>query len=197
MKKLILVGAGGHAKSIIDIILSTKMWEIAGIVGLESELGKSILDIKVKWTDKDLQRISKEYKYVVLAIGEIGSTGIRVKKIKDLELLGFKLPTIISPKSYVSKYSKIEEGCTIGHFAIVNANCNIGKHCIINTQSLIEHDTQIGDFSHISTSVTINGGVKIGSESFIGSKVMIREGLSLPRGTIISAGKRVMGWPLK
>ena len=197
MKELIIIGAGGHARSLIDIVLSTKKWRIAGIVGTENELKQSIMGFEIKWTDEDLIRLKKDVNYALYAVGELGLNKNRIAKIKELKNIGYKIPTIISPNAYVSKFSKILEGTTVGHFSFINANSNIGKYCIINSQSVIEHDVNLGDYCHISTSVTINGGVDIGYGSFIGSKVMIREGLILPKGTIVSAGKRIMGWPQK
>ena len=197
MRKLIIIGAGGHTKSLIDLILCTEKWHIEGLVGKYEELGKKIFGFEVKWTDKELTKISHDYKYVVLGFASLGIQKKRVLFINKLRKIGFKIPSIISPHAYISKYSKIGEGTTIGHFSLVNANSYIGKFCIINSQSLIEHDVRVDDFCHISTSVTINGGVHLGQETFIGSKSMLREGLSIPKGTIISAGKRVMGWPQK
>ena len=197
MKKLIIIGAGGHAKSVIDLILCTGKWQIEGLVGKYEELGKKIFGFEVKWTDKELTKISYDYKYVVLGFASLGLQKKRILFINKLRKIGFKIPSIISPHAYISKYAKIDEGTNIGHFSLVNANSYIGKFCIINSQSLIEHDVRVEDFCHISTSVTINGGVYLGQETFIGSKSMLREGLSIPKGTIISAGKRVMGWPQK
>ncbi len=197
MKELIILGAGGHARSLIDIILSTNEWKIAGIVGKKDELNKLIMGFEVKWTDDQLRTLRQDFKYAVLAIGKLGINQKRIRKIQELRSIGYEIPRIVSPTAYVSKFSNIEEGTMIGHFSFINANSNIGKHCIINSQSVIEHDVNLGDYCHISTSVTINGDVNIGANTFVGSKSMIREGLTLPEGTIISAGKRVMGWPLK
>ena len=197
MRKIIIIGAGGHAKSLIDLILSTGKWQIEGLVGNYDELGKRILGFEVKWNDKELTKIVHDYKYAVLGFASLGMQKKRILFIENLKKIGFILPSIISPNAYISKHSEIGEGTTIGHFSLVNANSTIGKFCIINSQSLIEHDVRIEDFCHISTSVTVNGGVTLGQETFIGSKSMLREGLSIPKGTIISAGKRVMGWPQK
>ena len=180
MRKIIIIGAGGHAKSLIDLILSTGKWQIEGLVGNYDELGKRILGFEVKWNDKELTKIVHDYKYAVLGFASLGMQKKRILFIENLKKIGFILPSIISPNAYISKHSEIGEGTTIGHFSLVN-----------------EHDVRIEDFCHISTSVTVNGGVTLGQETFIGSKSMLREGLSIPKGTIISAGKRVMGWPQK
>ena len=196
MNSLLLIGAGGHSKSIIDIILLNNYWKISGLIGLESELNESILGYKVIGTDEDIDNLSKIHKNAFIAIGKIGKNNLRKKMIKKLLKYNFNFPVISSPNSYVSNFSTINYGTSIGHGAIINCGVSIGKHSIINSSALIEHDSIIGNNCHISTGAIINGGVNIGDNSFIGSNVIIREGLKIPSGTVISAGKRIMGWPL-
>tara|TARA_B100000212_G_scaffold342504_1_gene330066 strand:+ start:3954 stop:4547 length:594 start_codon:yes stop_codon:yes gene_type:complete len=195
MKELVLIGCGGHSKSIIDLIESSKLFKIYGLIGLTSELGKKILGHEVIGTDNDLQTIRNSCSYAFIAIGQIKSSLKRRELQKKLINLNFKFPKIISPNSYISTSSSFGEGTSIGHGAIINAEVKIGKHCIINSNALLEHDVKVGNYSHISTGVILNGNVEIGEESFIGSGAIIREGLKIPSGSIISAGERVMFWP--
>ena len=197
MNKIIIIGCGGHARSIIDIIESSNEWEIEGLVGQQNEINHSLLGYKIFDTADNLQKISKKYSNAVIGVGQIGLPSKRIEIVNKLKDNNFNLPIIKSKFSVLSKHSFVEEGTTIGHGAIVNANVKIGKYCIINSASLIEHDSRIGDFCHISTGVIINGNVEIGSGSFIGSGTIIREGIKLPPSTIISAGKRIMGLPIK
>jgi len=196
MKPLIIIGGGGHAKSVIDVIESSRNWNIEGLIGQPQEIGKTVLGYKIIGTDADLKKIRSRVPYAILAIGQILSPNRRIQLAKVLKRLGFESPTVASVSSTVSKHAQIGEGTTIGHGAIVNAGAKIGEHCIINSGALIEHDACIGNYCHISTGALINGMVNIGDESFIGSGATIRNNLALPSGTIISAGKRVMGWPL-
>ena len=178
MKDLIVIGAGGHAKSVIDIVESTNDWKIYGLIGKNDEIGKKILGYKVLGNDTKLNSLKENCKHAIIAIGQIKSCELRKKLALNLKLLGFKLPVIASKFSVVSKHAIIGEGTTIGHGAVVNANVNIGNNCIINSLSLIEHDSIIEDFCHISTGAIINGGVSLGKESFIGSNSMIRENIA-------------------
>ena len=196
MKEVIILGCGGHAKSVIDIILSNNDWEIKGLIGKKDELNKSVLNYKVIGTDDDLKEISKDIYELILGIGQIGSSKKRQEIVKDIEKYNFNFPTIKSNYSIVSLNSSIGEGTTIGHGAIVNADANIGRHCIINSSALIEHEVEINNFCHVSTGAVINGNVIIGEGSFIGSGAIIREGIKIPPNSIISAGRLVMGWPL-
>lgn len=197
MNPIILIGAGGHCKSIIEVIDSQTItsWKIAGLVGLPNQVGLQVLGYEVLGTDKDLQNLRRKYCHAFIAIGQIGISKIRKRISILLDELGFNLPSLISFSSIVSKYSKIGNGSFVGHGAILNSGASIGDHCIINTKALIEHDAVIESFCHISTGAIINGGSRIGYGSFIGSGCIIREGLVIPPNTIIGAGKCVMGWP--
>lgn len=197
MKPLLLIGCGGHARSLIELIESAAEWQIHGLVGLPQQVGSRVLGYPVICSDDDLPALREEYPAAVLAIGQLPDTAPRVRLAEQLQRLGFQCPVLISPHAVVSRHAKLGPGTTVGHGVIVNAGAVVGDHCIINSHSLIEHDVQIDNHCHISTGVLVNGGVSIGSRSFIGSGAIIREGLNLPPVTVIGAGKRVMGWPLR
>lgn len=197
MKPLLLIGCGGHARSLIELIESTDQWHIQGLVGLPEQVGRRVLGYEVIGCDFDLPVLRDECSEAVLAIGQLPDSAPRVRLAKQLEQFGFQFPVLISSNSVVSRYAQLGSGTTVGHGAIVNAGAVVGNHCIINSRALIEHDVQIGHHCHVSTGVLVNGGVQIGAASFIGSGAMIREGLTLPSRTVIGAGKRVMGWPLR
>jgi sugar O-acyltransferase (sialic acid O-acetyltransferase NeuD family) len=197
MKSLLLIGCGGHARSLIDLVESTNDWQIHGLVGLPQEVGCSILGYEVIGCDANLPKLFKQCSIALIAIGQLPDPVPRKKLVVHLRRLGFQFPVLISPHAVVSRHSQLGPGTTVGHGVIVNAGAVVGKHCILNSLTLIEHDVQIEDHCHISTGVLVNGGVRIGSGSFIGSGSMIREGLDLPSHTVIGAGKRVMGWPMR
>ena len=187
-KKLILIGGGGHCRSIIDVIEAENTFEIAGIV----DHNKSE-DIKypVLGGDNDLPELIKKYKNVVISTGQIKSASTRVKLYKIAKKLGGKFPIIVSPNSYVSKNAKIKEGTVIMHHAVINSCVKIGVNTIINTGAIVEHDSTIGDFCHISTKAVINGGSQIGDYCFFGSGSVIIENKMIPSNCIIGAGSVV------
>lgn len=197
MKPLLLIGCGGHAHSLIDLIESTGQWHIHGLVGLPEQVGNAVLGYPVIGCDADLPLLRETCPTAVLAIGQLPDPRPRQRLAAQLEQLGFQSPALISPHAVVSRHAQLGPGTTLGHGAIVNAAAAVGSHCILNNNALIEHDVQIGDHCHISTGALVNGGVRVGSGSFIGSGAVIREGLVLPEQTVIGAGKRVMGWPLR
>ena len=117
------------------------------------------------------KNLRKKYDHALVTVGQIKSASTRLRLFDLLSDLGFKLPVIISPRSYISRNCKIGAGSIIMHDVIVNANAKIGKNCIINNKTLIEHDVTVNDHCHIATGVLINGDVNIGRESFIGKRI--------------------------
>ncbi len=197
MTTLLLIGCGGHARSIIDIAESTGKWSSIALVGLKEEVGSTVLGYSVIGTDSNLIELREEFDYAFLALGQISFNHIRIKLAKMIEDLNYNFPTLISPNAIVSKHAKISYGTSIGHGAVINAGVEIGRNCIINSKALIEHDVCIDDFCHISTGCLINGSVTIGSNTFIGSGSIVRDGVKIPQNSLISCGSRVMGWPMK
>ena len=191
MKKIILIGGGGHCKSVIDVIEQEARFEIAGIIDKAEFLGSNVLGYPIIGSDSDLQNLVQKYDNAIITVGQIKSALLRIK-LYDLAIkLGFSLPSIVSPTAYVSKYSKIGNGTIVMGNAIVNANSSIGDNCIINSKALIEHDCLISSHCHISTNATINGGVKIGSKCFIGSNVTTKDNIIINENSFIKAGSIV------
>ena len=174
-EKIVLIGGGGHCKSVIDVIEQTNKYEIIGIVDVNENVGKTILGYSIIGTDNDLESIFLSCKNACITVGHIKSNTVRKKLYALAKKIGFHLPTIISPLAYVSKHTKIGESNVIMHQTLINANATIGDNNIINSKSLIEHDVTINNHCHISTGAIINGGVIVEEDSFIGSNATIKE----------------------
>ena len=191
-KKLVIIGAGGHAKSVIDIIEELGSWKIIGLIGRENEKQKQVSGYRVIGTDEDLRLIRKECNYAFIGIGQIKNCEPRVSVAKELERLHFKIPAIKAKSAYISKRAIIGKGTLVGHGTIINSGAIIGENTIINSGAIIEHDSKICDYTHISTGTIVNGGAIVEKMSFIGSNSMVREGVTVPECSIIRAGSIVM-----
>lgn len=187
-KEIILIGAGGHALSCIDVIEQEGTYLIAGLVGADDQINSEKIGYKVLANDSALQELSKTYKYALVTVGQISTPDLRVKIYSQLRKFGFELPAIVSPRAYVSKHARIADGTIVMHGAVVNAGATIGANCIINTGALIEHCAQVGDHCHIATRATINGDVKICAGAFVGSGAVIKQGLEIGERVVIGMG---------
>ena len=185
MKKIILIGAGGHCVSCIDVIEMQRKFKIVGLI--DNKKKNFLLNYKIIGNDKKLKKFSRRIQYALITTGHIKNLKIRENLFKKVSNYGFKFPAIISPLSYVSKHASIGEGTIVMHGSVINAGAKIGKNCIINSKSLIEHDVVIGDYCHISTRSTVNGGVVIKKSSFIGSCSVIKQNLKIGKNCFINA----------
>lgn len=189
-KNLILVGGGGHCKSVIDVAESAG-FNIIGILDISKNIGKSVLRYKIIGTDSDIPSFINQAEFII-AVGFIKDPSTRIKLYNKIKVAGGKLATIVASTAYVSKYATLGEGTVIMHQAVVNANAKVGSNCIINTFANIEHDVQIGDQCHISTGAMVNGGCKIGDRCFIGSQSVIANGKAICNDCIIGCGTSVL-----
>ena len=188
-RSLILIGDGGHCKSVINIAESAG-YNILGILDTAEHIGKKVLNYEVIGTDEDIDRFI-DYASFIVTIGHIKDASLRIKLHEEIMRKNGTLTTLISPTAIVSRYANIEEGSVIMHQAVVNADVHIGKGCIINTFANIEHDSIIGDYVHVSTGTMVNGNCNVGRESFLGSQSAMVNGTSITAGCVIAAGSIV------
>ncbi len=191
MEDIILIGGGGHCKSVIDVIELEKRFNIVGIVDQNEMFGKEILGYKIIGNDDNIDELIKTCNNFHITIGHIKSNKARVTLFELIKSKKGNFPVIVSPLAYVSKHSNIKEGSIIMHHAFVNANAKIGANCIINTGAVIEHDVIIEDNCHISTGAYINGECKVGKNSFVGSNSTLLQCIQISENNIIAAGSVV------
>ena len=189
MKPLILIGGGGHCKSVIEAAESAGC-SILGVLDMPEHIGKDILSTKVIGTDDDIPSYVNRAEFVV-TVGFIKTPAIRIKLYNRVKEAGGKLATIVASTAYVSKYATIGEGTVVMHNAFVNAGAKVGNNVILNTFTNIEHDAVVGDQCHISTGAMINGDCKIGANCFIGSQSVLANGITIGDDIIVGAGSLV------
>jgi sugar O-acyltransferase (sialic acid O-acetyltransferase NeuD family) len=191
--KLILLGGGGHCVSCIDVIEQGNKFEIAGIVDNDIA-GGMLLGYPVLGSDADLEVLRSSYDYALVTVGQIKSPSIRIRLFEYARSLGYTLPTVISPRAYVSRHASMGDGTIIMHNALINARAAIGRNCIINSKSLVEHDAVIEDNCHISTGAIINGGAIVRQGTFVGSNAVTREAVETNENDFIKAGSLFIGY---
>lgn len=188
---LILIGAGGHAHSCIDVIERSDAFEIAGLIGREEELSNECMGYRVIGSDSDLPELAKQYEYALVTVGQIASAVVRQRIYDSAIALGFKIPSIISKTAHVARGATLGDGTIVMHGAIVNANAKVGNNCIINTKALVEHDAVVSDHCHIATGAIVNGAASIGAGSFVGSGSVIKQGIALGSRCVVGMGVSV------
>jgi len=188
MNKIIIIGAGGHAKSCLDVIELEGRYKIAGFIDKNESNSVDLFGYPIIGTDDDLPQLRGKYENALISVGQISSSSVRTKLFKFLIELDYQLPVIVSPRAYVSSKSKVGMGTIIMNDAMININAQIGQNCIINNKALVEHDATIGNHCHIATRATVNGDVNIGNECFIGSGTVINQSISIGNKAVIGSG---------
>lgn len=187
-RQIILVGAGGHARSLVDVIEAEGKWSIAGFIDRADSEPASLFGYRCLGDDSNLADLLLEVPQAVIAVGQLKSPGVRQSLFTKLVTLGAILPAIVSPKATVSPRASLGMGTVVMHGAVVNAGVRVGSNCIINSLALVEHDSVIEDHSHISTGARVNGGCFVGTGSFVGSGAVIFQGIRVSDYSVIPAG---------
>ena len=189
MKKVILLGGGGHAKCVIDAMAEGGVYVPAGVLDLKERVGEKVLDVSITGTDADLPACHKRgVKLCVVTLGSTGDPARRMALWKKAEAAGFDFPNIIHPAAIVSRHAKLGRGIYIGPGAIVNAGAVIGDGCIINSGAIVEHDCRIGDFAHIAPGAALSGGVTVGDRAHLGTSCAVSHGVKIGPDTVLGAG---------
>ncbi|MDD3626895.1 MAG: acetyltransferase [bacterium] len=187
-KPIVLIGSGGHAKVILDILKKSGYTAIKIIDDDVSKTGQKLLGIEIVGTRKWLKGKSKEY----LVIIGIGNNKIRNEISGKLKKEGFKFGVAIHPAAVIGEDVKIGEGTVVMANAVINSGTKIGKHCIVNTSVSIDHDNLIGDYVHLSPGATTGGTVVIGQGTWIGLGAGIINNITIGKEAIIAAGSIVI-----
>ena len=187
-KPVLIIGAGGHASVLIDILLENDV-EIIGIVTKEVNLNNDVLkNIKqIASDDYILEYATKEIE-LVNGIGSLPGSKLRHQIFSRYKNLGYTFASVVSKNSIFSKYAVISEGVQIFPGSILNANCLIGQNTIINSGAIVEHDCLIGNHNHIAPGSRLSGGVKTDNFVHIGTGASIAQGVIIGESVIIGAG---------
>ncbi len=193
MKKRVLIyGASGHGKVILDILEKTPDVEVAGF--FDTDAAKDGMDFcgYTIWHASDSTLDNARNEGVAYAVISIGDGGERLKVSARLSGKGFQFFTAIHPSAVVGKGAEIGEGTVIAATAVVNPYAKVGKHVIINTGAAVEHDNIIGDYVHIAPGANLGGNVSVGDFSEVFTNATVLPKVKIGRNVIVGAGAVVL-----
>lgn len=193
MKKVIIVGAGGHAAELIDYLVyineltstsPSERWEVLGLID-DSESNYHAYDYNFPYLGKiDNHVINRDACYIM------GIANMKYRKVIIEQLLAkaANFITVIHPTALVSPTAKIGVGCVISHNVSIGPKAVLKDFNLINSRCTIGHDTQIGSYNFLSPQVVTGGFAKIGDENFIGTNAAILPGIILGNSNVVAAG---------
>lgn len=192
MDKIILIGAGGNSKVVIDMLKGK--YHLVGITDIDkTKHGKLFYDVKVLGNDDILKALyAQGVMKALVTLGSIGESSIR-KKLFDLaKAIGFEIVNAVSSNAIVSESVTMGCGNIIMDHAIIHADTSISNNTIVNTGAILEHDCIIGHHVHIAPGANIAGGVSIGEETHIGIGASVIQGINIGKNCMIGAGAVVV-----
>lgn len=191
-RPVIVVGAGGHSKVMIDSLL-TSSTEIIGVTDSKLEkIGARLLGVPVVGTDEFILKYKPEQILLVNGIGSVGFPSVRIGIFNYFKKLGYSFITVIHPSAVVASEVVLAEGVQIMAGAIIQPGCHIGSNSIINTGASVDHDCCIGLHVHLAPRVTLSGSVQIGDGVHIGTGAVIIQGVRIGGNSVVGAGTVVL-----
>lgn len=193
MEKIVIVGCGGHARSVLDAVRSMGTYEIAGFVDRERNEAYQCCGYGIIGTDADLQALYDSGVHnACIGIGYMGEGDIRRRLYEELKQKGFALPAVVDATAALAADVRPGEGAFIGKNAVVNTCAAIGRAAIVNSGAIVEHDCAVGDFAHIAVGAVLCGGVTVGDDAFVGANATVVQGIRIGCGAVIGAGAAVI-----
>ena len=184
---LIVVGAGGHAKSVLDAALSLKCFDKIAFL---ADFGENeVLGYPVIGKTNQAEMFADEYENAVVAVG---NNEYRLKTTDKLLSMGFKMPALIHKTAYVSDKAQIGAGTVVLGNAFVNADSEIGRACIVNTAATVDHDCVVGNGVHISPNASLCGTVTVGDLSWICAGATVINNIRIGKSVTAGAGSVVI-----
>ena len=189
-RRLVGLGAGGHAAVIIETFRAAGDVEIVGL--LSPEKGE-VLGVPVIGTDDILLSLKQRpIDGVFLGAGMMKNASVRRKLVALANNAALEVVGVIHPTAIVSPSAQLGQGVQILAGAIVQARTWLGHHVLINTGAIIEHDSRIGDFAHVATGAHLAGGVQVGEGAFVGAGAVVIQAITIGEGAIVGAGAVVI-----
>lgn len=191
---IIGVGAGGHAKVVIEILRLAGAYEIVGLLDTNSSRwGTEVLGVRVLGDDSRLSELYDQGIHTAfIGLGTTKSSQQRTKLYGQVRNAGFEIAASIHPQALISSSAKIGHGPTIMAAAVINSSAVLGDNVIVNTGAIVEHDCVVANHVHVATGACLAGAVRVGEGTFIGSGAIVKHGISIGGNVVVGAGAVVV-----
>jgi sugar O-acyltransferase (sialic acid O-acetyltransferase NeuD family) len=192
MMRVLLIGAGGHGRVVLDIIRNMVSYVPAGFVDADAKLTGQIIDgCDVLGTPDDIEALCIQHE-INGAIVSIGDNKTRWRYAKRLEKQGVTLISAIHPHATVADTADVDDNVVIAAGAMVCAHAEIGKSVILNTGCIVDHESVVEAGSHICPGVRLAGRVKVRAGAFVGIGATVIQGVTIGRNATVGAGAVVL-----
>jgi sugar O-acyltransferase (sialic acid O-acetyltransferase NeuD family) len=192
--KVIGLGAGGHAKVLIEILQAVGIVEITGLLDVDPRLWKTKqLGIVVLGSDELLPKLFADgIRQVFIGVGGAGGSDLRRKLFAKAQHPGFVVIPCIHPSAVISPSAVFGEGPNVMAAVVVNASARIGANVIVNTGAIVEHDCILEDHSHVAPRAQLASAVTVGEGAHIGIGASVMQCIRIGRNAVVGAGAAVV-----
>jgi UDP-perosamine 4-acetyltransferase len=192
--RVVGLGAGGHAKVVIEILRSDERLELVGLLDNDPAMaGKIVSGVPVLGPDQMLVGIERQgVTHFFVGVGSTGDTSLRRRLHESAAALNLAPVTAVHPRAIVAGSARIGHGCQVMAGAIVNAEAVAGVNVCINTGAIVEHDCLVGNHAYIATGARLGGAVSINEGAFVGAGATIRQSITVGARAIVAAGAVVV-----
>lgn len=187
-ERLVVLGAGGHGRALIELLRDCGAPEIAGVVDAAPRTA-DLLGIPVLGTDAVLPALRADG--VRLACIAIGDNATRLAAAARLEAMGFALPPLLHPSAIRAGSAEVAEGAVVLPRAVLGAAARVGRLAIVNTGAILEHDTVVEEAAHVGPGAVLPGGVRIGAGALVGAGAACRPYVVVGAGAVLGVGAAV------
>jgi sugar O-acyltransferase (sialic acid O-acetyltransferase NeuD family) len=189
------LGAGSHAKSVLDAIRSAGRFEVVALVDDDpAREGTEVLGHRVVGGADALERLRGEgIEHAFVGIGGVADNEARERAFARLVAAGFELPPIVHATAHVSPWARLGSGVHVLAGVVVNAAAEVEENVILNTGALVEHDCRIGAHTHVAPGVTLGGLVTVGAHAHVGIGATVVQGVRIGERALVAAGAVVIG----
>ncbi|MFA0087059.1 acetyltransferase [Vibrio sp. 10N.261.51.F12] len=188
MLPIVMIGGGGHASVLAEILL-TQGREILAVISPEDVSQRSVFKgVTILEKDEDILNFDKDKVLLINGIGMMPKSVFKQKINEYFLSLGYQFESVIADSAFVSPYSKIETGAQVLPMAVIQPGSIVGSHSTINTGALVEHDCKIGAYNHIAPMATLCGQVTTGKGTYIGANATVIQSIDLGEDVIVGAG---------
>ena len=194
MTRVVGLGAGDHARVVLDAVRCTGQYEVVGLLDADERLwGREVDGARVLGGDALLASLPAEgVHHAFMGLGSVGDASVRVRVFEAARKAGVRLVTILHPASIVSATASVGDGSVVLAGAVVNIGATVGENVIINTGAIIEHDCVVGDHAHVAPGACLAGRVVVGSRAHVGAGVTVLQRVRIGEATIVGAGAVVV-----
>lgn len=189
---LIVLGAGGHAKVLVDALIGAGRL-VRGLTDADpAKAGAAVLGVPVLGEDKKVLAFAPEAVRLVNGIGSARVPVLRRQLFDSFKKSGYFFERVVHPSAIVAPDVVLAEGAQIMAGVILQTGCRIGENVIINTRAAVDHDCVIGSHVHLAPGVTLCGNVEVGEGSHIGAGATVIQGVRIGCNCMVAAGAVVI-----